>query len=382
MATPDIIRQSPTIMEKRNHLTIPADLGRPSNTIADLGELALIEKLKPFCAAGSIGDDAALMSAQPGHNLVVTTDMLTENVHFSGRTTPPYSVGWRAAAANLADIAAMGASPLGVTVGLGLPGHTPLTWVEELYRGMTDCMQAHGGAIFGGDLCRSIQRTISITAIGEVTPQQTIRRDTAVPGMTVVVTGPHGASRAGLALLLEELELTTEEHSTSPLGYAKGWIRAHQMPIPRFDALQDLRRVIELVQQKAKKRRGKSGNSASTDTAYPIISGMDSSDGLANALLQISSSSKIGMDIVRSDIVLPAGLSAAVGAETALKWALHGGEDFELVLCLPSDIAAEFTKTRFATAIGVTTDTGIVRLLPNKYSKMGSPITHQSFQHF
>ncbi|MEO1623247.1 MAG: thiamine-phosphate kinase, partial [Cyanobacteria bacterium J06632_3] len=307
------------------------------------------------------------------------TKMHVLGQHISGRTTPPYSVGWRAAAANLADIAAMGAAPLGVTVGLGLSGHTPFTWVEELYRGMTDCLKLHGGAIFGGDLCRSMQRTISITALGEVIPQQTIRRDTAVPDMTVVVTGAHGASRAGLALLLEELELTAEEQAASPLGYAKSWIRAHQMPVPRFDALRDLRRVIELVGYK--KRQTNDGKQAISE-AYPAVSGMDSSDGLANALLQISDSSKVGMDIVCSDIVLPAGLSAAVGSETALKWALYGGEDFELVLCLPTDIATEFTKTRFATAIGKTTDSGIVRLLSNKDSSTGSPITHQSFQHF
>jgi len=369
-------------MEKLNHLTTPADLSRPSNTIADLGELALIEKLKPFCADGAIGDDAALMNTRPNHSLVVTTDMLTENVHFSGRTTPPYSVGWRAAAANLADIAAMGATPLGVTVGLGLPGHTPLTWVEELYRGMTDCLSAYGGAIVGGDLCRSIQRTISITALGEVPPAQTIRRCTAVPGMTVVVTGPHGASRAGLALLLEELELSTNlgPQSLSPqstdvpvvglLGHAKSWIKAHQMPVPRFDALKDLRRLIQQFVQET------------GQDVYPIVTGMDSSDGLANALLQISSSSRVGVDIVRSDIPLPVGLSAAVGYETALKWALHGGEDFELVMCLPPAIAEEFTKTRFAIAIGKTTDTGVVRLLPSKDSKIGAQIKHESYQHF
>jgi len=363
-------------MEKLNHLTTPADLSRPSHTIADLGELALIEKLKPYCAIGAIGDDAALMSTRPNHNLVVTTDMLTENVHFSGRTTPPYSVGWRAAAANLADIAAMGATPLGVTIGLGLPGHTPLHWVEELYRGMTDCMNAHGGAIFGGDLCRSIQRTISITALGEVLPTQSIRRHTAVPGMTVVVTGAHGGSRAGLALLLEELEPAAKGSKNSVLEHARGWIRAHQMPVPRFDALKDLRRVVEQV--KEKKKSGKK----SIEKPYPTISGMDSSDQLANALLQISASSKVGMDIVRSDIVLPAGLKEAVGFETALKWALYGGEDFELVLCLPNEIAQEFTKTRFATAIGKTTDSGIVRLLASKHSNVGSPVTHESFRHF
>ncbi|MGD1866595.1 MAG: thiamine-phosphate kinase [Phormidesmis sp.] len=352
-------------MEKVNHLILPADLSRPSNTIADLGELALIEKLKPFCAAGAIGDDAAIMKAQPQHKLVVTTDMLTENVHFSGRTTPPYTVGWRAVAANLADIAAMGAMPIGITVGLGLPGHTPLNWVEELYRGMADCLNIHGGAIVGGDLCRAMQRTVSITALGEVLPHQVIRRDSASPGMTVVVTGPHGASRAGLALLLEELELK-EQQPSGTLSYAKAWIKAHQMPVPRFDALKDLRRVIQ-------KDKG---------AIYPTITGMDSSDGLANALLQISNSSRVGMNIVRSAIPLPAGLSAAVGPETALKWALHGGEDFELVLCLPAKIAEAFTKTRFATAIGTTTDTGIVKLLSAEGSSSSTTITHESYQHF
>lgn len=355
-------------MEKLNHLTIPADLSRPSNTIADLGELALIEKIKPFCAAGAIGDDAAIMRTRPEHKLVVTTDMLTENVHFSGRTTPPYTVGWRAAAANLADIAAMGAMPIGITVGLGLPGHTPLAWVEELYRGMSECLDAYGGAVVGGDLCRALQRTVSITAMGEVLPSQVIQRSTATPGMTVVVTGPHGASRAGLALLLEELELEGEQPS-GILSHAKAWIRAHQTPIPRFDALKDLRRIIQ-------KRKG------AQQSTYPTITGMDSSDGLANALLQISTSSQVGMDIVRSAIPLPLGLSDAVGPETALKWALYGGEDFELVLCLPTSIAKTFTKTRFAVAIGTTTDTGIVKLLDREDSHVGRRITHDSYQHF
>jgi len=359
----------PITMEKLNHLIIPADLSRPSNTIADLGELALIEKLKPFCAVGAIGDDAALMKTQPEHKLVVTTDMLTENVHFSGRTTPPYTVGWRAVAANLADIAAMGASPIGITVGLGLPGHTPLNWVEELYRGMAECLNIHGGAIVGGDLCRAMQRTVSITALGEVLPHQVIRRDSATPGMTVIVTGPHGASRAGLALLLEELDLEGKQPS-GVLSHAKAWIKAHQMPVPRFDALKDLRRIIQNHLQ------------THSSEPYPTVAGMDSSDGLANALLQISGSSRIGMDIVRSAVPLPAGLSEAVGPETALKWALHGGEDFELVLCLPPAIAEVFTKTRFATAIGTTTDTGIVKLLTSKDSSSGTTIAHESYQHF
>ncbi len=323
-------------------------------TIAEIGELALIERIKPFCAEGMIGDDAALISVEPGCQLVVTTDVLVETVHFSDRTTPPFSVGWRSAAANLSDLAAMGATPSGITVGLGLPGETPWPWVEALYQGMSACLKAHGGAIIGGDLCRAAQRTVSITALGQVRPEQAIRRDTAVPGMSVVVTGPHGASRAGLALLLEEL--TAE----IPPALRSAWIRAHQQPVPRFDAIARLHQLIPPAEN------------------FPPIAGMDSSDGLANALLQISHSSQVGMVIERSRIPLPAGLSHTVGPETAIDWALYGGEDFELVLCLPPDLANQFTQAGFATVIGTVTDTETILLAGHP----SIPLTHQSFRHF
>ncbi len=340
-----------------------ADETIADETIADIGELALIERLKPFCAKGSIGDDAALIPVRTGHQMVVTTDMLSENVHFSDRTTPPYAVGWRAAAANLSDLAAMGAYPRGLTVGLGLPAETPLTWVEGLYEGMADCLAAHGGAIVGGDLCRATQRTVSITALGEVLPEQAIYRHAATPNMTVVVTGPHGAARAGLALLLGEIELTSDG-----CRYGDGWIKAHQMPIPRFDAVSALRDLIFALELKPE--------------AYLAMAGMDSSDGLANALLQISHSARVGMDIICADIPLPVGLSEAVGAQQALEWALYGGEDFELVLCLPDAIAQPFIETKLVTAIGQTTHTGIVQLLPEADSKKGLPLTHNSYRHF
>ena len=333
-------------------------------TIAEIGELALIERLKAFCPAGVVGDDAALVRVQPGYELAVTTDMLTEGVHFSDRTTPPYSVGWRATAANLSDLAAMGATPLGITLSLGLPKQTSWAWIKELYQGISDCLENYGGVIYGGDLCRCSQRTLSITALGEVLPDRAIYRHTATAGMSVVVTGPHGGSRAGLAVLLQELEVDRTD------SCAQVWIGAHQRPVPRFDAIAQLRRLIE-----------QNGHDP-----YPTIAGMDSSDGLANALLQISQNSGVGMDVVRSHIPLPPGLSDRVGPETALDWALYGGEDFELVLCLPPALAQEFIQTGFATSIGITTSTGAVQIFPstNSGSDSGSatPITHKSFQHF
>ena len=346
-------------------------------TVSDLGELALIERLKPYCAPKAIGDDAAILAIRPNYKLVTTTDVLVGGVHFSDRTTPPYAVGWRAVAANLSDLAAMGAEPLAVTVGLGLPSDTPLSWVEALYCGMSDCLNTYGGEIVGGDLSRSSCQTVSVTALGEVLPSQVIHRHTATPGMTVVVTGAHGASRAGLAVLLDELRLDELRENKLRLAdeeaaaYMATWVKAHQEPVPRFDAVTSLHQSIQDQTQRA------------ASDPYPVVAGMDSSDGLANALLQLSSSSGVGMDIVQSQIPIAAGLTAMVGAETALDWALYGGEDFELVLCLPPSLAKVFTQTPFGIAIGATTETGIVNLC--SASDRGGkqlPLTYQGFQHF
>ena len=322
-------------------------------TIAEIGELALIERLKPYCA--EVGDDGALVTVEPGYRLVVTTDVLVEGVHFSDHTTPPHSVGWRSVAANLSDIAAMGGAPLGLTVGLGLPPQTSWQWVEELYRGMADCLNRYGGAIVGGDLCRANQPTVSITALGQVRSPQAIYRHTAKPGMSIVVTGAHGLSRAGLALLLA---------SEAPANKTMSdWIKAHQYPVPRFDAIAHLQKIAQ-----------------STDP-YPAVAGMDSSDGLANALLQISQQSQVGMDVERSRLTISQNLTAFAGFEKALEWTLYGGEDFELLLCLPPEVASQMVADiRGAALIGTVTDTQTVRLTNSDGSSL--PLTHRSFQHF
>ncbi|MBE9020856.1 thiamine-phosphate kinase, partial [Chroococcidiopsidales cyanobacterium LEGE 13417] len=109
--------------------------------VKDIGEQGLLERLQRFCPAEIIGDDAAVISSSPEQSLVVTTDMLVDGVHFSDATTSPEDVGWRSTAANLSDLAAMGARPLGITVALGLPGEVPVEWVERLYKGLADCLK-------------------------------------------------------------------------------------------------------------------------------------------------------------------------------------------------------------------------------------------------
>jgi thiamine-monophosphate kinase len=293
--------------------------------IRDLGEQALLQKLQRFCPPAVVGDDAALMAVAIGQSVVVTTDILVDGVHFSVGlaspgvlTTSPADVGWRAAIANLSDLAAMGASPLGITVGLGLPGDLPVSWVEQLYQGMTDCLAQYNTPIVGGDVCRSTVLTVAIAAFGQVFPEQAILRSQAQPGDAILVTGVHGASRGGLELLLNpETGVELSEGDREQL------IKAHQRPAARLDVLPILQEVYSLQ----------------SPVQIPFrLAGMDSSDGLADAVLQICRASGVGARLERAKIPMPP-VEQWLSPEQALDWALYGGEDFELVLCLPPDLA-------------------------------------------
>ena len=118
---------------------------KTQQTVKELGEQGLLQLLQQFCPEHIIGDDAAIVHPKPSYELVVTTDVLVDGVHFSDRTMPPDALGWRAAAVNLSDLAAMGAEPIGVTIGLGLPDLVKVSWVQAVYEGFTECLQAWGG---------------------------------------------------------------------------------------------------------------------------------------------------------------------------------------------------------------------------------------------
>lgn len=328
--------------------------------IRDVGEQGLLQRLQRFCPAEIVGDDAAVVSITPGCELVVTTDMLVDGVHFSDRTTSPQDVGWRAAAANLSDLAAMGASPLGITVGLGVTGDTDVSWVEQVYEGMIECLGQYDTPIVGGDVVRSPVVTLSITAFGEVTPNRIIRRSAAKVGDAIVVTGLHGSSRAGLELLLHpELGQNLTEIAKKEL------IKAHQRPKPRLDVLPILWNILDNYQ-------------------LPIV-GMDSSDGLADAILQICRASGVGGVVERNDIPISDRLLNFVSPEQALNWALYGGEDFELVLCIPTEFAQILVnKLGDKAAIVGTITTELEVLLVDANGEYPDEIISliQGFQHF
>jgi thiamine-monophosphate kinase len=276
--------------------------------VKDIGEQGLLNIVQGFCPQDIIGDDAAIFQLSPQHSLVVTTDVLVDGVHFSDGTTTAEDVGWRCIAANLSDLAAMGANPVGITVGLGLPADVTVDWVKSFYQGMKAGLDPYHIPILGGDLVRSPVITINITALGEVMPERAILRSTAQPGDVILVTGFHGCARAGLELLLNpELGQYLEPVIKQQL------IKTHQRPQPRLDVIKILTTI-------------------KTDVT---IAGMDSSDGLADAVIQICRCSGVGAEIYRDAIPILPALELLTSKEKALDWVLYGGEDFELVLCLP-----------------------------------------------
>jgi thiamine-monophosphate kinase len=251
---------------------------------------------------------------------------------------------------------------------LGVTGDTEVSWVEQVYEGMSECLGQYNTPIVGGDVVRSPVVTLSITAFGEVTPNRIIRRSAAQPGYAIVVTGVHGSSRAGLELLLNpELGNNLSDRDRNIL------IQAHQRPKPRLDVLPILWDILD--------------NYPLPITHYQLpIAGMDSSDGLADGIVQICRASGVGAVVERSHIPLSDSLLNFVSAEQALNWALYGGEDFELVLCIPPEIAGKFVEEldKKAAIIGKINAEKTVNLVDinNNYNYKKKINLNQGFQHF
>jgi thiamine-monophosphate kinase len=297
----------------------PAACGEGSTpTLGDLGEWRLLERLRAFAPPGQFDDDAALIEERAGGVLVVNTDVLVEGVHFNDATMGPGDLGWRAAAANLSDLAAMGCREVvGLTVGLVAPPRTPWAWVEGVYGGLTAALATTGAPLLGGDCSSGSERLLAVTALGRLGPQGPIRRQDGRAGDVLVCSGLHGLSRLGLALLLEQplhgLITGSIAATDLPEDLRQRAIAAHRRPQARLD-------VVAALEQ-------------SQPPGDPWrVGGTDSSDGLAAALTAIAGTS--GCDALLDRSALPIDPAMAPLRE-ATDWCLGGGEDFELVLALP-----------------------------------------------
>ncbi len=305
--------------------------------IADVGgEFALIGRLArlstvihPDLVAG-IGDDAAVIggSFPNGDYLLVTTDMLVETSHFRRDWATPAQVGIKSVACNVSDIAAMGGAPTFMFVSLALAADTEVAWVEALYKGMAEACRRYGVVLAGGDTTHAEVATISITLLGRVSPGNLRLRSQARPGELLCVTGPLGASAAGLAMLAAGLE---------PPPYLR---EKHLAPGCRLD-------VSRLI--------------------APVARAMiDISDGLAAEVNHICDQSGTGAEIVVEDIPIdPAVREAArLTGNDPLDFALSGGEDFELLFSIsPENKQLLEEKGVQVTGVGWVTEAASKRIL-------------------
>jgi thiamine-monophosphate kinase len=276
--------------------------------VADLGEFGLIAAIQavlppdPSAIVG-VGDDAAVLPVPDGR-IVASTDLLVEGRHFRRDWSAPQDIGAKAAAQNLADIAAMGALPTALLFGLAIPGDIEVAWVLDVTRGMAaECGRA-GAAIAGGDVTSADAVMLAITALGQLAGREPVTRAGAKAGDVLAISAPVGRSAAGLALL------QAGAADSSPA--ASALVAAHRRPRPDYAA----------------------GPLAAAAGATAMI---DVSDGLVADLGHIAVASGVTLNVGTQSLPGARELAAAAAALGTdwHAWALAGGEDHALAATFP-----------------------------------------------
>lgn len=300
-------------------------------TVADLGEHALLARVLarlPRPPAGVLvgpGDDAAIVAPTRNERLVVTADALVEGVHFSRQYAATADVGHKALAASLSDLAAMGAAPRWALLSLVLPDRTPVADVDALVDGVVALARACGVAIVGGNLARTIgPMVIDVTAGGEVRPRRWLTRSGARPGDEIFVSGTIGAASAGLEML------QSRESGVGSREAEDGrCIARHLRPEPRV--------ALGVAVARARAARA----------------AMDLSDGLADALRQVAAASGCGVRVDAAALPVDEGARAwwdRRGVD-AVRAALSGGEDYELLFAVPRQWSGRLRLARRHVAV-------------------------------
>ena len=289
--------------------------------IATLGEFGLIKHLtqgmemKNESTRYGVGDDCAVLH-YPDKEVLVTTDMLMEGVHFDLVYTPLKHLGYKSAMVNISDIYAMNGTPRQMTVSLALSKRFCIEDMEEFYAGLRLACEAHHVDIIGGDTTSSLTGlAISITCIGEADKDQIVYRNGAHDTDLICVSGDLGAAYMGLQLLEREKTVFQGEKEVNPDFSGKEYLLERQLkPEARGDIIEKLRKA------------------GIKPTAM-----MDISDGLSSELLHICSQSKVGCRVYEERI--PLDYQTAVMAEelnmNVSTCALNGGEDYELLFTVP-----------------------------------------------
>jgi thiamine-monophosphate kinase len=295
-------------------------------------EKALIQRIRARAKAGSavvagIGDDCAVLRVPPGHELLVTTDLMVERVHFRRDWEPPESIGRRCLTRGLSDVAAMGGEPRACFVSLALSSGVPQKWVDKFFRGLLRWAERFRAPLAGGDIAQTPSGIhADIVVVGSVPRGKAILRSGAKPGDLIYVTGRLGASAAIIAAKM------TAEMAGSKSVKSQAQSRIH--PVPRLAVGAWLR------------TRG---------AASAMI---DTSDGLSTDLEHICVESRVGTEI--DGLAIPRARHG--GREVALEIALHGGEDYELLFTSSKKVPSRIERVE-VTCIGRITRQRGMRLL-------------------
>jgi thiamine-monophosphate kinase len=277
-------------------------------TVARTGEFGLIARITarlpvgPTCLVGP-GDDGAVVRAPDGR-VVASTDVLVDGRHFRRDWSTARDVGHRAAAANLADIVAMGADPTALLVALCAPSDLDAGWAEELADGLGAEAAVVGATVVGGDLSGSPTLTIAVTALGDLAGRAPVLRSGARPGDVVALAGRIGYAAAGYTVLSRGFRTP------------KLLVEAYRRPEVRYPA----------------------GPQAALLGATAMI---DVSDGLLSDLRHVATASRVGIDLHRDAFDVPGQMrdaASALGVDP-YTWILGGGDDHALAATFPPDVS-------------------------------------------
>jgi len=296
-----------------------------------------------------VGDDGALLRTRSGMQLVVSTDMLVSGIHFFPDAEPE-ALGWKTAAVNISDMAAMAAEPRWITLALALPASDD-KWVGAFADGFASCCAAFGVDWIGGDTTRG-PLNLCATVFGEVPHGQAVMRSGARPGDDIWISGMPGLAALGLRLLLGKVVLSEEARS--------GCLSALHRPQPRVALGLALRGVATAM--------------------------LDVSDGLLGDLAHILERSNCGALIEEALLPVKAAQSACGSEVLAREALLSGGDDYELLFCAPPgqrqtvlDLSQQIGLP--ITRLGVITQNGNAILMQGRDGS-SAPVMPYGYDHF
>lgn len=335
--------------------------------ISSLGEFGLIEhltkniELQNASSILGVGDDAAVID-HFGKQTVITTDLLVEGVHFDLIYTPLKHLGYKSVVVNLSDICAMNATPTQIVISIGISNRFSLEALDDFYEGVYAACEKYGVDLVGGDTTSSQKGfIISITAIGEVTPDKYVRRNTAQKGDLICVSGDLGGAYVGLLFLEREKKIYLESPGIQPDLEGESYVIGRLLkPEARKD-------IIDFL--------------AKSDIIPTAM--MDISDGLSSEILHICKDSNLGCVLYEEKIPIAEAMKTA-----AFKFeidptacALSGGEDYELLFTIPQSEYDKLVLNEEISVVGYMTEPELGQTIITKGGSKHA-ITAQGWNHF